>query len=433
MEVTNMNYTQNDKINQIKNTTLVVGIDIAKYDHVARCIDDRGRDLDKHLEFSNSFEGFEVLIEWIEKNNVKHGKSDVIIGMEPTGHYWFNIANYLKAKDIKVVVVNPMHVKKTKEIDDNSPTKNDIKDARVIAKLVKDGSYSIPIIPEGVFSELRIAMDIKSDIDNKLNIIKNRIIRWTDMYFPEFFEVFSDLKGKTAIMTLKEFALPSQILELGELNVLQQWRREIQKGVGIKKATLLVEKAKDSIGLKQGLDLADYQIKFLIEEYRFYIKTMNDLVIKIEKLLQEIPYTEYLLDIKGIGVMTVAGILAETGDLRNYSHPNQIIKLAGLNLKENSSGTHKGKTTISKRGRAKLRSVLFKCIMPMASKNPEFKLLHDNFVNRPNNPLKKMQSLIALCGKLIKIIFAIATKALAYNPTKVVSNLNILETQQKAA
>lgn len=147
----------------------------------------------------------------------------------------------------------------------------------------------------------------------------------------------------------------------------------------------------------------------------------------------KIPYTEYILDVKGIGIMTVAGFLAETGDLRNYSHPKQIIKLAGLNLKENSSGKHKGKTSISKRGRAKLRAVLFKCIMPMVAKNSEFKLLQLNFINRAKNPLKKMQSLIALCCKLIKVVFAMATKGVAYDPTRVVSNINSLGTEQNAA
>ncbi len=75
-----------------------------------------------------------------------------------------------------------------------------------------------------------------------------------------------------------------------------------------------------------------------------------------------------MLSIPGVGVTTVAGFLSETGDLNNYSHPNQIRKLAGLNLKENSSGKHKGKTTISKRGRHKLRAILFKAVMPMVSK-----------------------------------------------------------------
>jgi transposase len=53
----------------------------------------------------------------------QHEKRDVIVGMEPTGHYWLNLAYFLQAYDIQCVTVNPMHVKRSKELDDNSPTK----------------------------------------------------------------------------------------------------------------------------------------------------------------------------------------------------------------------------------------------------------------------------------------------------------------------
>ncbi|WP_083462954.1 IS110 family transposase [Calditerricola satsumensis] len=78
-----------------------------------------------------------------------------VVGMEPTGHYWLNLAAYLRACDVPVVLVNPFHVKQTKEFVDNSPTKNDRKDALVIGKLIKDGHFVIPTWPQGDFAELR--------------------------------------------------------------------------------------------------------------------------------------------------------------------------------------------------------------------------------------------------------------------------------------
>jgi transposase len=58
-------------------------------------------------------------------------KTEVIVGIEPTGHYWMNLANFLDHYGIPLVMVNPMHVKRSKELDDNLPTKNDKKDALV--------------------------------------------------------------------------------------------------------------------------------------------------------------------------------------------------------------------------------------------------------------------------------------------------------------
>lgn len=133
-----MSITQNAKIRRVTDSTLVVGADIAKKVHVARASDARGIELGKPLSFDNRRDGFERLLAWIEVRKVNHGCDNVILGVEPTGHYWMNLAQFLRQHGIGVVLVNPMHVKKSKELDDNNPTKNDRKDARVISQLVKD-------------------------------------------------------------------------------------------------------------------------------------------------------------------------------------------------------------------------------------------------------------------------------------------------------
>ena len=80
--------------------------------------------------------------------------------MEPTGHYWFNLGKFLQDNEMKPVLVNPHHVKKSKELDDNNPTKNDRKDPKVIAGLVREGRYMIPYLPDGVYADLRTASNI---------------------------------------------------------------------------------------------------------------------------------------------------------------------------------------------------------------------------------------------------------------------------------
>ena len=129
-EVLTMNYTQQNRIEQIKDTTLIVGVDVSKFKQVARAQDYRGVELGKRLVFENRREGFDKFKCWISRIQEKHCKTDVVVGMEPTGHYWFTLTQYLRENGITTIaVVNPMHVKKSKELDDNSPTKNDPKDA----------------------------------------------------------------------------------------------------------------------------------------------------------------------------------------------------------------------------------------------------------------------------------------------------------------
>lgn len=133
-----MNYKQNEKINQVKESTLVVGIDIGSTTQYARAFDWRGIELGKVFPFSNSREGFESFKAWMQHLQDKYKKLDAIVGIEPTGHYWFDLGAYLEDEGILLVMVNPYAVKQTKELDDNSQSKNDRKDPKVIAKLVTE-------------------------------------------------------------------------------------------------------------------------------------------------------------------------------------------------------------------------------------------------------------------------------------------------------
>jgi transposase len=113
--------------------------------------------------------------------------------------------------------------------------------------------------------------------------------------------------------------------------------------------------------------------------------------------------------------------VGEVGDIRRFRDPRQIQKLAGFNLVENSSGKHKGRTSI--RGRRRLRHGLFMAMIAILGKNPEFRSLHQRNLMREKNPLNKMQSIIALCGKLIRIFFALLSKGVDYNPEKMLVDM----------
>jgi transposase len=88
--------------------------------------------------------------------------------METTGHYWLNLVCYLKRHKIKVVVVNPLHVHRTKELNDKSPTKNDVKDAYVIARLIQEARYSEADLPEDTFANLRTTMKMRDQLSRDL-------------------------------------------------------------------------------------------------------------------------------------------------------------------------------------------------------------------------------------------------------------------------
>ena len=148
--------SKNDKLTFISDDMLILGCDIGSETHYVRAIDTRGRELSKSaFPFNNDAEVFQKAKEWEVNLAAANDKKQVVLGLEPTGHYWFCLASWMVSNGISVVQVNPYAVKQTKEVGDNSQLKDDTKDPKVIANLVKDGNYGMPYLPEGLYAELR--------------------------------------------------------------------------------------------------------------------------------------------------------------------------------------------------------------------------------------------------------------------------------------
>jgi len=240
---------QNQRITRITESTLVVGADIAKKMHVARAVDFRGIELGRDCVFQNDHEGLTKLVAWMKELGQTHDKTDIVFGVEPTGHYWFPLAAFLQDQGIHFVIVNPHHVNKTKELEDNSQTKSDYKDAKVIADLIRNGKYSEPKLPTKEYAELRILMNLREKVSASLMQVKGRIANWLDRFFPEYTTVFKDWEGKASLMTLRAFPLPTDIVGKGARDVLAHWKTEVKRAVGIKRAEKLVATAASGVSI----------------------------------------------------------------------------------------------------------------------------------------------------------------------------------------
>ena len=168
-----MTKSQDLKFNAIENTDAIVGIDIAKNVHWAGIILPNGKEMKKSFSFHNNKKGFESLVEIVKNVLTMLNLKKVIIGMEPTGHYWKSCARYLQKEDwIKVVTVNP--------------------------KKVKDARFFEPYLPEGVWAELRNLSNTRAELVRKQNAVKNRLIATLDEYFPEYTKVFKKILSRTS-------------------------------------------------------------------------------------------------------------------------------------------------------------------------------------------------------------------------------------------
>lgn len=421
-----MHFNRNHRINQITETTLVIGVDIAKHTHYACAVDERGRELSKSFKVLQSRQGFETFYAMLLTLMNRHNKTNIYVGFEPTGHYWMNLASFLNDRGIPYVLVNPMHVNRSKELDDNLQSKNDQKDARVIAKLMAQGNYNVSRSMTETDQEMRRGSAFKERLKKEHSSIQNRIRRWMDLYFPEFTLVYKGL-GTQACAILKEAPLPADLLNTTAETLVHTLKEQGIRSLPLKKVEQLIQLAAHSIGEQNSPHMARLEIFSLLDLLASYEAQIEELTKQLLALARQLPDFEFLVSIPGISHETVIALLSETGSLTLYEHPRQLIKLAGLTLTTHSSGKSEGKKRLSKRGRTRLRSVLFKSMLPLIHANPPFKALFDYYRSRNQNPLTGKEALVVLCSKLLKICHGLSHHKTTFDPNRMMQDLTCFE------
>lgn len=417
-------FVKNDKLSFITDDMLIVGCDIGSEMHYIRAIDVRGRELSRGaFEFSNTAEGFENARAWVLELAAKNEKKQIVLGLEPTGHYWFALAAWMISNGISVVQVNPYAVKQSKEIEDNSQLKDDRKDPKLIANLVKDANYGMPYLPEKIYADLRRLSMFRDQLTEDRIRNVNRLHRELKIYFPEYMDAFGKIDGAFTLEVLRVSAIPSDITELGAEGLRNIWHAAKLRGRGYSRSGEIVRYAEKSVGLTDGKDAGREAVKWFAEQ----ILQLDEQLVEIESALhrkcREIPYAENILAIQGVGENILSGIVAEMGDISRFDDVKEIQKLSGMGLVACSSGKHKGQTKISHRGRKRLRYWLFQAAKSAVSHAEEFKELHVYYTTRDNNPLKKMQSLIVIACKILRVIYAILKTGTTYDPQKMLKDI----------
>ena len=427
-------FDKNKKLTFIDDDMLILGCDVGSETHYLRAIDTRGRELSKSaFSFSNSLEGFQSAKDWAVKLAAENDKNQIVLGLEPTGHYWFCLTTWMISNGISVVQVNPYAVKQTKELEDNSQLKDDRKDPKLIANLVKDGNFGMPYLPEKLYAELRRLSMFRDQLNEDRIRFLNRLHREMKIYFPEYKDAFGKFDGAFSLEVLRKAPFPEDLIELGRDGIKQIWHDAKLRGRGYSKAEGILKYAGESVGIKDGAEVSRMAVKWFVERIIELDEQLSDIEKQLNQKCKEIPHAENILEISGIGENILSGILAEMGDISRFDDVKEIQKLSGLGLVACSSGKHKGETKISHRGRKRLRYWLFQGAKSAVAHAGEFKELHDYYTTRPDNPLKKMQSLIVIACKLLRVIYTILRTGTKYDPKKLLSDIKRQEKQTVVA
>jgi transposase len=173
---------------------------------------------------------------------------------------------------------------------------------------------------------------------------------------------------------------------------------------GIKEAESLIGLARETVGIKEGLAGIFMDIRHILMQLEAEVRFLSEIESEMGAILERIPCSVRLLSIKGLGTVSVAGLIGEVGDFSKFSTQSEIMKLAGLDLYEISSGKRKGQRRISKRGRSLLRKILFYAAIQMIRKNG---IMYDYYARLTGRGMERMRALIAVSRKLLRIIHAI--------------------------
>ncbi|MDI6788836.1 MAG: IS110 family transposase [Planctomycetota bacterium] len=395
-------YNQTKNKRSVKINEGVIGVDIGKYHHVAVGQSWDGQRM-KPLVFSNTLSGFNRLKNYQESAKRYLGVSRIQMAFEPTGHYWEPLAQWLEQAGIDLEMVQPSHTHKAKELEDNSPGKTDGKDAGVIADLSLQGKSQRLLAHKAEFAELRYLTHFRHKLVVDKNREVNRFHRLMDLIFPELLGIFKKNLGKGLMALLNTAVLPEKILALGVERVEKILSQHSQGKLGIKRAELVTEAAKNSVGIKSGLVSLEMELRQILERIAFVKKQCQEIEEAMKKVLAEVPYSKILLSIPGIGEITIAMILGEVGDLRGYHSASEVIKLAGLNLYEISSGEYHGQRRITKRGKPLLRLILYMASLRMIRAKGKFNIFYQRLTEKGK---AKTKGIVAVMCKLIRVIFA---------------------------
>lgn len=281
----------------------------------------------------------------------------------------------------------------------------------------------MPYLPEKLYAELRRLSMFRDQLNEDRIRSINRMHRELKIYFPEYKDALGKVDGAFSLELLKQAPFPADLTALGEDGIIQIWHNAKLRGRGYSRAGEILQYAKTSVGIKDGADAGKMAVQWFVERIMELDAELAVIENEINQKCRKIPHTGNILEIPGIGENTLSGILAEMGDISRFDDAKEIQKLSGLGLVACSSGKHKGETKISHRGRKRLRYWLFQAAKSAVAHAEEFKELHIYYMTRTDNPLKKMQSLIVIACKLLRIIFAILKNGTVYDPKKMLIDI----------
>ena len=386
----------------------IVGIDIGKNHHEASIVSPEGKQIGRSLRFATTHKGADSLMSFIFKNI---GNSPCVFGMEATGHYWYPIYSFLKAKGYTIYVINPIQSDSLRKMYIRQ-TKNDSIDSFLIAEVIRFGQFGTTSMADENILAMRQLCRYRDSVISSRTEIKLRIGTIMEQIFPEYEKQFSSLWVSTSMGILEKYLTPENI-ENAPIDELFEIKKDKSHNRLTKaKAISIKEAAADTFGIKIAQDAFSFQLKQLIDRMNFLDKQIEALDCQILEYYEK--FDCYLHTIPGIGIIGAATILAEIGDISRFKNSSALVAFAGIDPTVRQSGefnsTH---NHMSKRGSPYLRHAIFLAATTCSFHNSP---LNAYYKKKRDQGKHHLTATGAVARKLTSVIYAVLRDSKPYEP-----------------
>ena len=389
---------------------IYAGIDIAKNDHVIGAVDERGKDAAKPTRFANSTAGFDRCAAYLD--GLSESKSDLIVGMEATGHYWLPLFCRLQDEGYAAVVINPVRTDAMRRFKGSSRVKTDMIDCVLVAETLRCGDFEPSKLGDEAMIELRQLTRLHQELKESVADLKRQVIVALDQVFPEYDSIFSNTFGESSKAFLRRCPTPEECLAVRADSLAKTLERASRGKLGREKADEIKGIARNSCGIDVATSAFSFQIKLLIEQIDFIEGQIAEVEARIREGIEAVE--PLILTIPGIGHTLGAQIVSEIGDVRRFHSASAIVKYAGINPSISQSGKFSSEENhITKQGSPYLRRALYLAAMAQLKLKTPF---YDYYAKKRADGKSHREALIAVARKLVHVIHAVLSKQEPYDP-----------------
>lgn len=344
-----------------------VGIDVAKSKHDCFIIDSDGVVHMNNLRIFNDRKGFDKLLEVILNALDGDPIQNTKVGLEHTGHYSINIKRFLESQSFVVTSFNPLETNAFRKASTLRKTKKC--DAKTIATMLFSDESVPTLAPSYQIQELKSLTRHRFRLIGYRGKLKVSFSRIIDILFPELPDFICSVHQKSSHELLLQLPTPDDIAKCHLSRLTNLLRKGSRGKYGREKAVALRKLAADSIGLSDNAYAFELQQTIrMIQNVQAEIDVIDK---KIESIVNEL--NTPLLSIPGISYTLAAIILAEIGEIHNFSDPSKLQAFAGLDPSTYQSGKYTAShSTIFKRGSTYLRWAMFQAARLVAMRDKTF-------------------------------------------------------------